>query len=140
MPRIIGLTGGIASGKSTVAAMLRERGVAVIDADVVAREVVEPGTPALADIVARFGDAVIGNDGRLERQKLGDIVFGDDDARKALNAIVHPRVAAASQQKIADLAAAGEAVVVYEAPLIVENKLTAWMEALIVVAVPWALR
>ncbi len=135
MPRIIGLTGGIASGKSTVAKILRELGAPIVDADQVARDVVEPGTPALEEIVARFGPEVVDADGRLERKRLGDIVFADDDARAALNAIIHPRIAAASQQRIAALAAAGEPIVVYEAALIVENKLTSWMEALIVVSV-----
>ncbi len=135
VPRIIGLTGGIASGKSTVAKILRELGAPIVDADQVARDVVEPGTPALEEIVARFGPEVVDADGRLERKRLGDIVFADDDARAALNAIIHPRIAAASQQRIAALAAAGEPIVVYEAALIVENKLTSWMEALIVVSV-----
>ena len=136
MPKIIGLTGGIASGKSTVAAMLRDLGAPIVDADAVAREVVEPGSPALAEIVERWGESVLNADGRLDRKKLGDIVFGDDEARRALNAITHPRIAAASQRGIADLAAAGAAAIVYEAALIVENQLHKGMDALVVVSVP----
>lgn len=136
MPKIIGLTGGIASGKSAVAAILRELGGPVVDADQVAREVVEPGTPALAEIVERWGQDVLDADGRLDRKKLGALVFGDDEARRALNAITHPRIAAASQHKIAELAAAGANTIIYEAALIVENKLHAGMSALIVVSVP----
>jgi dephospho-CoA kinase len=136
MARIIGLTGGIASGKSTVSAMLRELGAHVIDADQVAREVVAPGTPALAEIQARFGPAVLHEDGALDRKKLGAIVFADPDARRALERITHPRIAAATQQEIARLAAAGVDPVIYDAALIVENRLYTWMQGLIVVSVP----
>jgi dephospho-CoA kinase len=135
-PRIIGLTGGIASGKSTVAAMLRALGAEVVDADAVAREVVEPGTPALAELRARFGQDILDGDGRLDRKRLGARVFSDPEARAAVNAITHPRIAAESQRRIAAAAAAGADVVVYEAALIVENQLHRGMDALIVVAVP----
>lgn len=136
MTRVIGLTGGIASGKSTVARILRELGAPVIDADQLARQVVEPGTPALADVVARFGEDVLDDDGRLDRQKLGAIVFNDDEARAALNAIVHPRIAEASQAAIAAHVAAGAKAVVYEAALLVENEAYGWMHALVVVSLP----
>ena len=136
MARIIGLTGGIASGKSTVSAMLRELGAHVIDADQVARDVVAPGTPALAEIQARFGPAVLHEDGALDRKKLGAIVFADPDARRALERITHPRIAAATQQEIARLASAGVDPVIYDAALIVENRLYTWMQGLIVVSVP----
>jgi dephospho-CoA kinase len=136
MARIVGLTGGIASGKSTVSAMLRELGAHVIDADQVARDVVAPGTPALAEIQARFGPAVLHEDGALDRKKLGAIVFADPDARRALERITHPRIAAATQQEIARLAAAGVDPVIYDAALIVENRLYTWMQGLIVVSVP----
>ncbi len=116
--------------------MLRDLGAPVVDADQVAREVVEPGTPALANIVERWGETVLDANGYLDRKKLGDLVFGDDEARLALNAITHPRIAAASQQRIADLAAAGAEVIVYEAALIVENHLHKGMDALVVVSVP----
>ena len=137
MPKIVGLTGGIASGKSTVAGILRDLGASVVDADQVAREVVEPGTPALAEIAERWGEDVLDDDGNLDRNALGDIVFGDDEQRAALNAITHPRIAQASQQKLAALAARGVAAVVYEAALIVENGLHTggWMDGLIVVSV-----
>lgn len=134
--RIYGLTGGIASGKSTVARILGELGATLIDADLLARQVVEPGSPALAEIAERFGPEVIGDDGHLDRKKLGAIVFGDDEARAALNAITHPRIGEASQKALAAHAAAGVDPVVYEAALIVENKLYTWMTGLIVVSVP----
>src|SRR5262245_6338323 len=102
--------------------MLRERGAAVVDADEVAREVVEPGQPALAEIRARFGAGVIGADGRLDRKALGARVFGDDAARLALNGITHPRIAARSQETIAKWAERGAKVVFYEAALLVENQ------------------
>lgn len=136
MSRIVGLTGGIASGKSTVAAMLRALGAPVVDADAIAREVVEPGQPALAEIVGRWGPGVLGPDGRLDRKRLAAIVFADPDERRALEAITHPRIAERSRARIAEFAARGAPAVVYEAALIVENKLYEWMDALIVVAVP----
>ena len=89
--RVIGLTGGIATGKSTVSAMLRQLGAAVIDADQIAREVVEPGTAAFRDIAGRFPE-VIGPDGRLDRAQLADRIFASAEDRAALNAIVHPRI------------------------------------------------
>lgn len=134
--RVIGLTGGIASGKSTVARILAELGAPVVDADVLAREVVAPGSPGLATIVDRFGDGVLTAEGELDRKRLGDVVFADAEARAALEAILHPRIAAASQREIARHARAGHRDVVYEAPLIVENKLYTWMHTLIVVSVP----
>ncbi len=133
-PILIGLTGGIASGKSAVAARLRQRGAAVIDADQLAREVVEPGQPALADIAARFGAGVLTEDGHLDRKKLGAVVFADASARKDLERITHPRIAAAGQAKIAAHAAAGARIVFYEAPVIIENGAYRAMHALIVVA------
>lgn len=133
---MIGLTGGIASGKSTVARMLTELGAPVVDADQLAREVVAPGSDGLAAIVDHFGDQVVDADGALDRKKMADIVFADPEARAALNAITHPRIAAAGQREIARHAAAGAGYVVYEAALIVENRLQSWMHALIVVAVP----
>lgn len=136
MARIIGLTGGIASGKSTVSAMLRALGAHVIDADEVARQVVAPGSPALAEIAAQFGPEVLLPDGTLDRKKLGARVFADADARRALERITHPRIAAATQQEIARLSAAGVDPIIYDAALIVENRLYTWMQGLIVVSVP----
>jgi dephospho-CoA kinase len=133
--RVIGLTGGIASGKSTVSAMLRALGASIIDADVVSREVVEPGQPALAEIAERF-PGVVDGDGRLDRAALGDRVFASDAERQALNAILHPRIHQAVLAKIRALAAKGERLVVYEAPLIVENRIHERLDGLILVVIP----
>ncbi len=133
---MIGLTGGIASGKSTVARILSELGAPVVDADQLAREVVAPGSDGLAAIVDQFGAQVLDAAGALDRKKMADLVFADPEARATLNAITHPRIATAGQREIARHAAAGARHVVYEAALIVENRLQAWMHALIVVAVP----
>ncbi len=134
MAKIIGLTGGIASGKSAVAQAWRARGAAVVDADLVARQVVEPGQPALAEIVARFGSSVLTADGHLDRKAVAARVFADADARAALNRITHPRIAAASQAEIARHVEAGAPVVFYEAALLVENHAHEWLDAVIVVA------
>ncbi len=136
MAKIIGLTGGIASGKSVVADALRTRGAAIVDADQVARQVVEPGQPALAELVARFGSQILGSDGRLDRKALAERVFDDPAARADLNRITHPRIAAASQQEIARMVQAGAPVVFYEAALLVENRAHEWLDAVIVVAAP----
>ncbi len=134
--RVFGLTGGIASGKSTVARMFAALGAPVIDADELAREVVEPGQPALAEIVTRFGSDMLDPTGRLDRKKLGALVFSDERARDDLNAIVHPRIAAAGQRAIARYEAAGHSLVLYEAALIVEKRLYTAMAGLVVVSVP----
>jgi dephospho-CoA kinase len=131
---VIGLTGGIASGKSTVARMLVERGAAVVDADQLARQVVEPGQPALAELVARFGASILTPDGTLDRKRLGAIAFSDPAARADLGRITHPRIAAASAGEIAAWSDAGANVVFYEAALLVENRAHQGMAGLIVVA------
>lgn len=133
--RVFGLTGNIGSGKSTVARLLRERGVPVVDADLVAREVVEPGQPGLAEIAARF-PGVIGEGGRLDRKALGARVFSDPQERLALNAILHPRIAAEVARQLAALAEGGAEVAVYEAALIVENGMHELLDGLIVVTAP----
>ena len=139
--RLIGLTGGIASGKSLVAAALAEAGARVIDADRLAREVVARGTPAWEAIVARFGRDVLRADGEIDRPRLGAIVFGDAAARHDLNAIVHPRVAERTAQLLAAIAAeTPDAVVVLDIPLLYEAGLDAGLEAVIVVSVPEALQ
>ena len=127
----VGLTGGIGSGKSTVAGFLADRGALVIDADLIARQVVEPGEPALAEIEQRFGTEVIAPDGSLDRGALAAIVFHDTSALSELNAITHPRIA----QRTAELieAASDDAVVVYDVPLLVENGLTEGWDFVIVV-------
>ena len=114
----VGLTGGIASGKSVVADGLARRGAVVVDADVLAREVVAPGTPGLAAVVERFGPEVL-TEGGLDRARLGAIVFADPAARRALEAIVHPAVRARAAEL--ELAAAPDAVVVHVIPLLVET-------------------
>ncbi|HEY0126370.1 MAG TPA: dephospho-CoA kinase [Blastococcus sp.] len=115
----IGLTGGIGSGKSTVAALLAARGAVVVDADRIAREVVAPGTPGLAQVVEAFGEGVLAADGSLDRQALAAIVFGDARARGRLDGIVHPLVRARSVERLA--AVPEDAVVVNDVPLLVET-------------------
>jgi dephospho-CoA kinase len=136
--RIYGLTGGIASGKTSVGKMFRKLGAPIIDADLLAREVVQPGSDALADIEAHFGRALIQEDGQLDRKALGALVFADEEARAALNRITHPRIAAAGQAAAGALAESGEPLALYEAALIVENQLHLQndMCGLIVVSVP----
>lgn len=127
----VGLTGGIGSGKSTVARLFADRGALVIDADRIAREVVEPGEPALAEIAQRFGAEVTAPDGSLDRSALATIVFQDAAALADLNAITHPRIA----QRTAELidTAPDDAVVVYDVPLLAENGLVEGWDAVIVV-------
>lgn len=117
---LIGLTGGIASGKSVVAARLAEHGAVVIDADRLSREVVEPGTPALAAIERRFGASVIAPDGSLDRPALGAIIFADAQARLDLNAITHPAVRKLGRQRMAEADEIPGSIVVYDVPLLVE--------------------
>lgn len=133
---LFGLTGGIASGKSTVAARFAVRGVPVVDADALAREVVLPGTDGLAEIRATFGDALLLADGTLDRKALAAIVFGEEAKRRRLNAIMHPRIAARTAARAAELAAGGEPIACYEAALIVENGLADAFRPLVVVAAP----
>ena len=134
MAVIVGLTGGIASGKSTVTGMLRARGVEVIDADKIAREVVEPGTDGLAEVVATFGPEMLAADGTLDRAKLGARVFGDAAARGQLNGILHPRIGMLMWQRAEEASAAGHSWVVYDAALLVENKIHLMLDSLIVVS------
>lgn len=129
----IGLTGGIASGKSTVAEMLADCGAVVVDSDVLAREVVEPGTDGLARIVERFGDQVL-TDGRLDRPALARIVFSDADARRDLEAIIHPAVRSRALELEAE--AGPDAVAVLVIPLLVETGQQTSFDAVIVVDVP----
>lgn len=128
---IVGLTGGIGAGKSAVAARLAEHGALVVDADVVAREVVAPGTEGLAAVVAAFGSGVLADDGSLDRQRLGALIFADDEARARLNAIVHPLVSQRSAELAAD--APDDAVVVHDVPLLVENALAPAYDVVVVV-------
>jgi dephospho-CoA kinase len=130
---IVGVTGGIGSGKSTVTEMLAEHGAAVIDADAIAREIVEPGTPGLAALVEAFGPSIVRDDGSLNRGALAAIAFADPDATAKLNHIMHPRIAAAARQRIA---AAGSQVVVYDMPLLFETGQQGLVDHVIVVDVP----
>jgi dephospho-CoA kinase len=134
--RVFGLTGGLASGKSTVAARFRARGVPVIDADQIAREVVEPGSEGLARVVEAFGEGVLAPDGSFDRGRLGDLVFAAPERRRVLNSILHPRIGARSAERIAALDAKGETLACYEAALLVENHLSDAFRPLVVVAVP----
>lgn len=133
---VIGLTGGIASGKSAVASMLRALGAQIVDADHLAREVVEPGQPALAEIADRFGADMLDADGRLDRKRMAERVFSDAKARAALNAIIHPQIAIASRAALARLREAGHALAIYEAALLVENQIHRGLDGLIVVSAP----
>lgn len=132
----VALTGGIASGKSTVADMFAELGAVIVDSDVIAREVVEPGTEGLARIVERFGEGILTDDGSLDRAELGSIVFRDDAARADLNAIVHPLVRRRAEQLEAD--APEGALVVQVIPLLLEAGLADGFDEIIVVDIPEA--
>jgi dephospho-CoA kinase len=132
---VIGLTGGIASGKSTVAGMLRDLGATVIDADEASRAVVEPGTPGLAAIVEAFGPEIL-DGGRLDRWKLGAIIFEDQAARRRLEAITHPLIRAWMAERQQEAADRGEERVVVDIPLLYENGLDRGLEAVIVVYAP----
>ncbi|MFD9208903.1 dephospho-CoA kinase [Streptomyces sioyaensis] len=127
----VGLTGGIGAGKSEVSRLLASYGAVIVDADKIAREVVEPGTPGLAAVVEEFGDGVLAPDGSLDRPKLGGIVFADPEKLKALNAIVHPLVGARSAEL--EAAAGPEAVVVHDVPLLTENGLAPLYDLVVVV-------
>jgi dephospho-CoA kinase len=137
---IVGLTGGIASGKSSVAAILRSEGVAIVDADEVAREIVAPGSAGLEAVVAAFGPEVLMPGGELDRRALGARVFADPAARRQLEAITHPRIFARSMEKLGAIAASGAPYGIYDAALLVENGSHRMMQALVVVAAPRALQ
>jgi dephospho-CoA kinase len=131
---LVGLTGGIATGKSTVDTVLRELGAEIIDADLLAREVVEPGEPALAEIVAEFGPEVIGPDGRLDRKALGAVVFAHPERRRRLEAITHPRIRERFLAKLDALTARGfRGIVVFDAPVMIESGNYRTMDRLVVV-------
>jgi dephospho-CoA kinase len=132
--KLIGLTGGIASGKSTVAAILRRLGVAIVNADELSREVVQPGTPGWKEIVDTFGTEILQPDGTVDRQRLRKIIFSDPAARKKLEAVIHPRVRALAQQRFQEHAAAGFEIVVYEVPLLFESNLQNSLRPVVLVA------
>jgi dephospho-CoA kinase len=134
---IIGLTGGIASGKSTVSRLLVERGAALVDADAVAREVVQPGEAALDEIAVLFGQAVIQEDGSLNRKALGDIVFGDKDKLKMLESITHPAIRRRMQEKLHKLSAENpRRLIVADIPLLYETGQVQLYDGVMVVYVP----
>ena len=122
--RIVGLTGGIATGKTTVASFLAKKGAAVIDADQLARAVVEPGAPALAEITALFGDETLLPDGSLDRKKMRLLVFGNDTKRRQLESILHPKIRRLAKARIKEAISDGRKIVVYMAPLLIEAEAT----------------
>jgi dephospho-CoA kinase len=131
---LVGLTGGIATGKSTVSEMLRGLGAEIIDADRLAREVVEPGQPAFKQIVAEFGAGIVGADGALDRKKLGAIVFADPERRKRLEALTHPAIRERFQARLDELAARGFAgLVFFDAPVMIESGSYKNMDRMVVV-------
>lgn len=130
----VGLTGGIGSGKSTVAGMLAERGAVVIDADQIARELVEPGGEALAELVTEFGPRILQQDGSLSRGELAALAFSDPRATDRLNAIMHPLIRAEAQRRLAE--SPTSAVVVYDMPLLVETGQADLVDVVVVVDVP----
>lgn len=132
--QLVGLTGGIASGKTTVAKILQQLGAAVVDADALAREVVEPGHDAWREIVDTFGVEILQSDRTLDRQKLRAVIFNNTTARKKLESIIHPRVRALAEERIRQHAAAGAEIVIYEVPLLFEGRLHEWLRPVVLVA------
>ncbi|PAT12131.1 dephospho-CoA kinase [Corynebacterium hadale] len=132
---MIGLTGGIGSGKSTVAALMRQRGFPVVDADQVARDNMEPGSPVLAAVAEEFGVDLLGPDGALDRAELARRAFASEEATQRLNAITHPAIRAESARRFAALEAAGERAAVYDMPLLVELGMDQDMDMTVVVDV-----
>lgn len=134
--KVIGVTGGIATGKSTVTAMLAELGAEVIDADAVAREVVEPGRPAWQQLLAAFGPGILLEDGHVNRRYLGRLVFGRPDLVERLNRATHPFIVAAIRRRLAELAGGGTRVAVVDAPLLFEAGLEDLVDEIWVVTAP----
>jgi len=130
---LVGLTGGIGSGKSTVAAMLERRGAVVIDADDFARRAVEPGTPGHARVVETFGSGILTRGGDIDRERLADVVFADAEARKRLEAIVHPDVARLFAETV-DVYRDTDRIVVYVVPLLVERSLQSGFDVIVVIS------
>ncbi|KGR76804.1 dephospho-CoA kinase [Ureibacillus sinduriensis] len=132
---IIGLTGSIASGKSTVANMLKNYGLPIVDADIVARLVVEPGTPTLRKIVEAFGEEALTDEGAMDRQKIGSIIFNNEEKRKQLNGIIHPAIRQEMLRQRDEHFGNGANTVVMDIPLLFESKLQHFVEKIIVVSV-----
>ena len=139
-PTLIGLTGGIACGKSFVSRLLADRGAIVVDADQVARDVVAPGSAGLAEVVEAFGEGVLNADGTLDRETLGATVFGDPAARKRLEGILHPAIARESMVQLADAAAKKPPLVIYDAALLIEAGRYELFRPLVVVSAPPAVQ
>lgn len=133
--KLVGLTGGVGSGKSTVAAMLRELGVEVVDADDASHAAYESGTPGFAAVIREFGDDYA-RDGRIDRRRLGELVFRDADARRRLNAIVHPLVREWMAARTAEAVERGASVIVHDVPLLFENGLERLYSSVVMVYVP----
>ncbi len=131
--KIVGLTGGIATGKSTVAEMFRDLGATIIDADLLARKVVERGAPAYHEIIREFGEGILDLQGNIDREKLGEIVFNDPRARKRLNEITHPRVFDLMQQELKRAEREGARVVILDVPLLFESGADSWLKPVILV-------
>ena len=131
--RVVGLTGGIASGKSMVARMFVELGARLVDADLLARQVVEPGQPAWGAIADHFGEGVLNPDRTLNREKLAEVIFRDPDERRVLNAITHPRIGAEMLDLIQRFQREGAAVVLIDAALLLESPATNWIRPVVVV-------
>ncbi len=136
----VGLTGGIGAGKSTASRMLAEKGAVVVDGDQISRELVVPGEPALAEIVARFGSGVLLPDGQLDRAGLAAIVFPDAEALDALDAIMHPRIARRAEEMLEAAEGAGTRIVIYDMPLLVENGSADQFDVVVVVHAPIEVR
>ncbi|QTD41448.1 dephospho-CoA kinase [Sporosarcina sp. Te-1] len=132
---IIGLTGSIASGKSTVARMLAEKGYPIVDADEISRQVVEPGSPVLDQIIEAFGDAVVLETGQLNRGKLGDLIFNNIEKRQKLNGIIHPAVRKEMLRQKEEWMAKGASTVIMDIPLLFESRLQPFVERILVVSV-----
>ena len=132
---IIGLTGSIASGKSTVSAMLKKKGYPIVDADEIARLVVEPGSPVLMEIVRVFGQDILHEDGSLNREKLGALIFGHEEERRILNGIIHPAIRKEMLRQKEHWVLAGSNTVIMDIPLLFESKLQSFVDRIIVVSV-----
>lgn len=130
---VVGLTGGIATGKSTVSKLIKEKGIPVVDADVIARQVVEPGTPGLRKIIKAFGEEVLLPDGSLDRKKLGTIIFNDATKRRQLNGIVHPAVKRAMMWGVFKAWITGNRLCVLDVPLLIEGGIDKWVGRVVVV-------
>lgn len=135
MATVIGLTGGIASGKSTVSNMLKKRGFTIVDADLAARVVVEPGEKAYEQVVVSFGRDILHSDESIDRAKLGSIIFHDENERKKLNQIVHPAVRIRMEEWKKEAIVAGKQTIIYDIPLLFESRLTHLVEKTILVFV-----